>query len=289
MGVQAALVLGMLFSVMLAGPIANRDVHLTPNGQGVQGWRVAFCLVGSISILVAALLHVYFIEPRPHEEPAVGHTPSTGVRAGITDELRSLVGFFKIPTFSIMIMQGIFGTIPWTVMGNQMLFFQLSGLTDFEATILATEGLVVGIFGNMLGGFVADALARRFGYHGRPLNAQFTVAVGMPLIIAMFYWITPGEGEFYMYFLLLFSWALLGCWAQSGTNFPILCEIVPADKRCRILAWECCLENTIASAITPFVVAAVSEYFGYSYSEDDKNDPIAKIEAARALGKSMTL
>merc|ERR1712232_1092962 len=204
MGVQAALVLGMLFSVMLAGPIANRDVHLTPNGQGVQGWRVAFCLVGSISILVAALLHVYFIEPRPHEEPAVGHTPSTGVRAGITDELRSLVGFFKIPTFCIMIMQGIFGTIPWTVMGNQMLCFKLAGISDGESTFLATEQLVIGIFGSLLGGYVADALASRFGLYGRPLNAQITVAAGIPLIYLMYGGIAPGEGTALTYGVLIF-------------------------------------------------------------------------------------
>jgi len=146
-----------------------------------------------------------------------------------------------------------------------------------------------GIFGNVLGGLVADALARRLGYHGRPLNAQFTVAIGLPLITAMFYWITPGEGNVYIYFTLLFAWALLGCWAQSGTNFPILCEIVPAEKRCRILAWECCLENTIASAVTPFIVASVSTYFGYSFSQEDKDDPVAKLESAIALGKSMTL
>jgi len=275
--IQSSMTLGMLFTSVLATPIARMTI-LT-----FQGWRVAFVLIGSLSLLVCLLLVLRFVDPTTTEKKQ-----SKGCRT-LVNEIKSLLHFFTIPTFSIMIMQGIFGTIPWGVLGMQTLFFQLSGLTDFEATILATEGLIVGIFGNALGGLVADALARRFGYHGRPLNAQFTVAVGMPLITALFYWITPGEGNVYIYFVFLFLWALFGCWAQSGTNFPILCEIVPADKRCRILAWECCLENTIASAITPFVVAAVSEYFGYSYSEEDKNDPIAKIEAARALGKSMTL
>merc|ERR1712176_1171713 len=275
--IQSSMTIGMLFTSVFATPIANMTI------LGFQGWRVAFVLVGSLSLAVCLLLVACFADPASTEKKQ-----SKGCWA-VLDEIKSLLHFFTIPTFSIMIMQGIFGTIPWGVLGMQTLFFQLSGLTDFEATILATEGLVVGIFGNTLGGFVADALARRFGYHGRPLNAQFSVAVGLPLITAMFYWITPGTGEFYMYFLLLGSWALLGCWAQSGTNFPILCEIVPADKRCRVLAWECCLENTIASAITPFAVAFVSEYFGYSYSEEDKDDPVKKIEAATALGKSMTL
>ena len=40
---------------------------------------------------------------------------------------------------------------------------------------------VMGTFGGLLGGVVADFLARRCGLHGRPLSAQFTVAVGIPL------------------------------------------------------------------------------------------------------------
>merc|ERR1711957_99305 len=269
--------IGMLFTSIVATPVARLDIN------GIQGWRVAYVLVGSLSVVVCMLLVLLFVDPVKKTQ-----TQGRGCRA-VIDEIKSLCHFFTIPTFSIMIMQGIFGTIPWGVLGLMTLFFQLSGLSDGEATILQTEGLVVGIFGNTLGGFVADALARRVGHHGRPLSAQFTVAVGLPLITAMFYWITPGEGSVYVYFVLLFAWALLGCWAQSGTNFPILCEIVPAEKRCRILAWECCLENTVAGAITPFVVAIVSGYFGYSYSASDKDDPVAKLNSAIALGKSMTL
>merc|ERR1719215_2266554 len=267
----------MLFTSVLATPIARAEIF------GIQGWRSAFVLVGSLSIIVCILLMLFLVDPKGTKKHE-----SRGVRAAV-EEIKSLLQFFTIPTFTIMILQGIFGTIPWGVLGMMTMYFQMSGLSDGEATVLQTEGLVVGIFGNALGGYVADALARRYGYHGRPLNAQFTVAVGMPLIATMFYWIKPGEGSVYTYFVLLLLWALLGCWAQSGTNFPILCEIVPADKRCRILAWECCLENTIASAITPFVVAAVSTYFGYHFGQDNKDDPVAKLESAAALGKSMTL
>jgi len=38
-------------------------------------------------------------------------------------------------------------------------------------------------FGSILGGLVADALAKRLGLHGRPLCAQITVAIGIPLIL----------------------------------------------------------------------------------------------------------
>merc|ERR1712151_177665 len=272
--VQATLIVGMLFTSLVAIPIANKEV------LGFQGWRVAFVLVGSLSLVVSALLQVFFVDPIS----IVEKTEAKGCGV-VLEELRSVLQFFKIPTFSVMIMQGIFGTIPWSVLGYMTLFFQLSGLSDVQAMLLSTEQLVIGIFGNMLGGYVADSLAKRCGYHGRPLSAQVTVSVGLVLIGAMFWAIPAGEGDFGVYFVLLFLWALLGCWAQSGTNFPILCEIVPENLRCRVLAWECCLENTIASALTPPIVAFVAKWRGYSFGEEATD--ATKLDSATALGESM--
>ena len=36
----------------------------------------------------------------------------------------------------------------------------------------------MGVFGNLLGGVIADALARRLGYHGRPLSARGPKSMG---------------------------------------------------------------------------------------------------------------
>jgi len=168
------------------------------------------------------------------------------------------------------------------------LYFKLSGLPDGESTALATEQLVIGIFGNLLGGYVADALARRFGLHGRPLNAQITVAAGIPLIYLMYAGIEPGTGDVWTHGVLIFIWGLVACWAQSGTNFPILSEIVPASSRSRVMAWECALENSIANAIGPPVVAFLSvNVYGYKFGSADSDG--MDLASARALGKAMTL
>eukprot|EP00929_Paragymnodinium_shiwhaense_P057521 TRINITY_DN287_c0_g1_i2.p1 TRINITY_DN287_c0_g1~~TRINITY_DN287_c0_g1_i2.p1 ORF type:complete len:544 (+),score=135.45 TRINITY_DN287_c0_g1_i2:123-1754(+) len=277
--VQAALVVGMLFSTLLAGPIANKDI------VGIQGWRVAFVLVGSISLIVGVLLKLLMVEP-PKED--LGEEDKSGGSA-VLEEIGSLLSFFRIKTFCIMIMQGIFGTIPWTVMGNQFLFFQLSGISDENATALATEQLVIGIFGNLLGGYIGDFLAGKFGLNGRPLNAQITVAAGIPLIYMMYAGIRPGDGDVLTYGILIAIWGLVGCWAQSGTNFPILSEIVPPNARSRVMAWECALENSIASAIGPPVVAFLATYcFGYTFGQDSADNG-ADLNSARALGKAMTI
>eukprot|EP00929_Paragymnodinium_shiwhaense_P115864 TRINITY_DN85012_c0_g1_i1.p1 TRINITY_DN85012_c0_g1~~TRINITY_DN85012_c0_g1_i1.p1 ORF type:complete len:539 (+),score=112.71 TRINITY_DN85012_c0_g1_i1:62-1678(+) len=278
--VQAAMVIGMLFATVLAGPMANVPV------LGFQGWRVAFVLVGSLSLLVGAMLAKFFCEP-PRDVCEAEKTQG-GVLAAISTEIKSLLSFFRIPTFSIMIMQGIWGSIPWTVMGNQMLFFKLSGMDDHNATALSLEQLASGIFGSMIGGYVADSLAKRFGYHGRPLTAQITVAAGIPPVYFMYTGINPGEGHVWIYAALIAFWGLMSCWANSGVNLPILSEIVPSASRSRIMAWECALENSIANAVGPPVVALLAtNVYGYEFGNQSEDG--ADLESARALGKAMTL
>jgi len=280
--VQSSLLLGMFVSGILATNLSNQQV------LGIAGWRLAFVLCGCLALAVAGLVALLLEEPQMAEEPT--QRPKKGGLAAVWEEISELLGFFSIPTFGVMIMQGIFGTIPWSVMGNMTLFFQLTGQSDSQASLLTGEQAVTGALGNMLGGLVADALTRRCGYHGRPLNAQVTVAVGLPLIWLIFMGVPPGHGSFGIYFALIAAFGLLGSWAQSGTNFPILSEIVPASARSRVMAWECALENSIANALGPPVVALLAtKIFGYEFNSQEGDDIEPDIDSARALGKAMTL
>ncbi|CAJ1328562.1 unnamed protein product, partial [Effrenium voratum] len=185
--------------------------------------------------------------------------------------------------------QGIFGTIPWTVMANNLLFFKLSGLEDWQGSLLASEGTVVGVFGNLLGGVIADALARRLGYHGRPLSAQLSVAMGIPLVYLWFAGLEPGSeaATFGLYFTVIAAFSLLGNWAQSGTNFPILSDIVPPKHRSKVMAWECALENSIATAVGPLLVANLAKAFGYVFKSEEDMPDGRDLDSANALGMAM--
>jgi len=167
------------------------------------------------------------------------------------------------------------------------LFFQLTGIDDAKVAILSGVGPITGAIGNMLGGFVSDFLARRFKLHGRPLSAQLTVAMGLPLIYLIFQGIPPGHGTFGAYLALNIAFGILGSWAQAGTNFPILSHIVPADARSRVMAWESALENSLANAIGPTVVGLLAEdVFGYKFGSHGA-DGGPDLESADALGKAM--
>ena len=208
--VQSALLVGMFCSLLIAGNVAN------PYVGNIPGWRFLFAGGGVVAFIVALGLGGFLTEP-PHQ---LDESAKVKGCAAVRTELCTVLSFLRIPTFCVMIMQGVFGTIPWSVMGNNLLFFKFCGLEDWQASILAAEGTVAGVFGNSIGGMIADALARRFGYHGRPLSAQITVAIGIPMVFLQFYGIPPGEGTFGVYFALIAVFGLLGSWAQSGTNFP---------------------------------------------------------------------
>mmetsp|Transcript_80002 Transcript_80002/g.259332 ORF Transcript_80002/g.259332 Transcript_80002/m.259332 type:complete len:500 (+) Transcript_80002:84-1583(+) len=167
--VQSALLMGMFVTTMTVVPMAPEKI------LGFQGWRVAFVLVGMISVIVSGLVTFFMVEP-PRDEAAAQASQSEerGCQA-VVAEVKSLLQFFRKPTFCIMIRQGIFGTIPWSVMGYMTLFFQLSGIENGRVAILSGIGPIAGAFGNLIGGLVADGLATRFGLHGRPLSAQLTV------------------------------------------------------------------------------------------------------------------
>lgn len=63
-----------------------------------------------------------------------------------------------------------------------------------EVAVIAGAQALSGAIGNMLGGLASDVLARRFGLHGRPLSAQLTVAMGIPIVYFIFVGIPPGTG-----------------------------------------------------------------------------------------------
>merc|ERR1712139_247237 len=71
-----------------------------------------------------------------------------------------------------------------------------------EAALLGTIGQTSGVIGNLLGGIICDRLARRFGYHGRPLGAQISVTCGIPLMDLTLMGIPPGS-SFCVYAMLL--------------------------------------------------------------------------------------
>merc|ERR1719456_1199345 len=106
---------------------------------GIEGWRVAFGGVALASIFIAAGVHFTLVEePRPWKPE----------RMGLFQELRKFLGYLRIRSFVVVVIQGMFGMIPWAAMAFATMFFQYLGFSD------ATASMVYGIsiVGTALGG-----------------------------------------------------------------------------------------------------------------------------------------
>merc|ERR1712048_1421501 len=207
---QGLWALGLSGTGMIVGPIAESSYDLPILGE-TRGWRIAFVIVSSFA-LVASLIalpvmpHVPPPELTPEEKQQ--SPPAVAVQ-----EIKTMFTFLRYPSFVLMICQGIFGSIPWIVIGNLTLYARLCGFELWTLFWLSVPGFF-GVVGGFLGGVVSDFLCKRIGVRGRPLTAMLTVASGVPLQFIMWYGIAPGSAlnNVWVFFVIqaLFQLSKLG-------------------------------------------------------------------------------
>merc|ERR1711920_694542 len=201
--------------------------------------------------------------------------------------IQALLRFLKYNSFVLMICQGVFGSIPWGVIGNVNLYARLCGFSQSDLAWLGIPGLF-GLVGGFLGGVVSDALNKQIGPRSRGLTAVMTVAMGIPLQYMLWYGIAPGSAwnNVYAFVTILILFNLLAGWAQPGCNFPVLGQIVTGKDRNKVMCWEMAFENTCATIIGSNAVPYVIRWLGM---EDIKYEEETDLGQARALGTATVL
>merc|ERR1712087_59502 len=276
--------LGMSATAMIVGPIAEAYFDLPILGE-TRGWRIAYVIVSSFAVVASVLsFRVMPDVPPPKLTQEEEQQPPLAVAA---QEIKTMLTFLRYPSFVLMIIQGIFGSIPWIVIGNLNLYVRLCGFELWTLFWLSAPGLF-GVVGGFLGGIVSDFLAGKIGPRGRPLTAMLPVAMGVPLQFIMWYGIEPGSAlnNVWIFFLIQALFNLTASWAQPGCNFPVLGQIVTGKDRNKVMCWEMAFENTMATIIgsnaVPYVIAA----FGSSKIEYHEHPDL---EQARILGYAQTI
>merc|ERR1711953_1135895 len=271
--------LGLSGTGMIVGPIAEANYDLPILGE-TRGWRIAYVIVSSFALIASVMafpLMPHVPPPELMQEEKQQSPPAVAAQ-----EIKTMLTFLKFPSFVLMIAQGIFGSIPWIVIGNLNLYARLCGFEMWTLFWLSAPGLFV-VVGGFLGGIVSDFLAKKIGLRGRPLTAMLTVAMGVPLQFFMWYGIAPGSdlNNVWVFFLIQALFNLTACWAQPGCNFPVLGQIVTGKDRNKVMCWEMAFENTMATIIGSNAVPYVIKAFGsdkITYNEE------ADLEQARTLG-----
>eukprot|EP00437_Effrenium_voratum_P023415 CAMPEP_0181403534 /NCGR_PEP_ID=MMETSP1110-20121109/3758_1 /TAXON_ID=174948 /ORGANISM="Symbiodinium sp., Strain CCMP421" /LENGTH=508 /DNA_ID=CAMNT_0023525823 /DNA_START=70 /DNA_END=1596 /DNA_ORIENTATION=+ len=276
---QLSVTAGMMIATSVGTPMATASIC------GIQGWRVVFALVGAFAIFTSLLISVFMFEAR-HERS--WNKESRKRCSGVTQEIAKFCGYFRKPTFVCLIGQGLFGAIPWNAFNYSTLYFQVVGLPEVRAASLTTAFQACCGIGNVLGGYIGDALARRCPEHGRAFTANMSVSLGIPCVF-LIYMTQPSEDYQYIWYLsLLVLMGLTATWCLTGVNLPLLSEIVDPASRSGIMAWESAMEGAIAAVAGNAAVTFLAHnFFGYDLVDADPSDAAQSRHNAEALGKAL--
>lgn len=277
---DGAVKLGRILGTLIGTNLARSAV------LGLQGWRVAFLIVGSTSVVVGIITSLAMEEP-----PRLSKAPVSSEvgMAAVKEELGEVSTYFRMPSFCVLVLQGCFGGFPWRALSYKTLFFQVSGLSDLQASLIDVFSQLAASVGSFLGGAVGDSLSRCTPNHGRPITAEISVFAGIPIVWLVFVSAPPEDCAFVYYAFLMTLFGLTATWC-SGVNKPILSQIVKSDRKASIMAWATSLENSWATVFGHVVVGLLAEgLFGYDLSTVRGATLHPDSSNKRALGSTLAL
>nr|CAB3501535.1 unnamed protein product [Digitaria exilis] len=247
---------------------------------GVPGWRLAFYVLALVSASLAALTWLLGADPRPR---IVKATTAVATLAQLVGEAKDVV---RVPTFQIIVAQGVAGSIPWSALSFSAMWLELVGFTHWQTTLITSLNSLANALGALFAGFVGDPLAVRFPNTGRIALAQVCTASTVPLAAVLLLALPndPTAGAAYAAAFFVLGFAMP--WCPVSTNNPIFAEIVPEKARTTVYAMDRCFETVFASFAPPLVGILAERVFGYQPGASGTSVDGDR-ENAAALGKAV--
>lgn len=255
---------------------------------GMSGWRFVMVTVGVYSMLIGIVAYFLVQDPRESHALLAGSGGPSYPRLVLRSAWQAVKNVLRIPTFLIIVGQGVFGSCPWQALVYLTHYLQLLGMSDFTASVLLSLFHASTAFGGVIGGMIGDRFGRKFPNHGRILICQFSVGVKLPFVVILMKFL-PLNGEFLtscMYGAVLVCIGTLGPWAAAACNNPIFAEIVPSSHRNMIYGFDRSFEGALAALTAP-LVGHFAKVYGYSGHVEVTGNPEIDIPNARALGTSL--
>ncbi|XP_058228579.1 uncharacterized protein LOC131336677 isoform X2 [Rhododendron vialii] len=249
---------------------------------GLPGWRVAFIMMATLSSLIGFLVFLFVVDPRrrvtlDHDGADFSDREelvdkSTVNAASIWRESWTATkAVVKVPTFRIIVMQGLVGSLPWTAMVFFTLWFELIGFDHNSAAALLSLFAAGCAIGSLVGGIIADRMSQIYPHYGRIICAQFSSFMGIPFSWFLLKGIPQSVSSYYTYAVTLFLMGLTISWNATAANGPMFAEVVPPKHRTMIYAFDRAFEVSFSSFAAPVVGILAEKIYGY----DSKSvDPI---------------
>ncbi|XP_059644292.1 uncharacterized protein LOC132286057 isoform X1 [Cornus florida] len=233
--------------------------------MGIPGWRIAFHLVGLLSVVVGILVYFFASDPRfsDGDGKARVQNPHKPFWSEVKDMIKEAKSVIRIPSFQIIVAQGVSGTFPWSALSFAPMWLELIGFSHKTTAFLWTLFVIAASLGGLFGGKMGDILAKRLPNTGRIILSQISAGSGIPFAAILLLVLPDDPSTAFMHGLVLFIMGLTMSWCATATNNPIFAEIVPERSRTSIYALDRSFE-TILSSFAPPVVGILSQHvYGY--------------------------
>ncbi|KAI5669893.1 hypothetical protein M9H77_19746 [Catharanthus roseus] len=275
-------IIGGLLAVLLA----------SSSFMGIAGWRIAFHIVGLISVVVGILIHLFAKDPRfiDRNGNEIKQAPSKSFWSEFKDLIEEAKAVIRIPSFQILIAQGVSGSFPWSSLSFAPMWLELIGFSHKKTAFLWTLFTVAGSIGGLFGGKMGDVLAKRFPNAGRIILSQISSGSAIPLAAILLLALPDDPSTGAAHGLVLFIMGLTISWNAAATNNPIFAEIVPERSRTSIYALDRSFESILASFAPPIVGLLSQHVYGYKpvlKGSTDSQEIETDRENAAALAKAL--
>ncbi len=231
-------------------------------------WRYGFIGLGLASLLSGLVIALFVHEPpRGAAEPelAAAITPEAAQRFVIRPG--DLLKVVRIPTLWVAYAEGIFGLMPYVVLGSMMntWLVEVKGMAAHltlshprGSAPLMGAGIALGaVFGSLLGGCLGDWLDRRLPRYGRVLVGQLSLLSGVPF---GYFILTSNLGGM-AFFALAFFAAVFTNWTGPGSLQPMIQSVVPPELRSSAFASLKFIEGGV-SALAGLLAGSLADRLG---------------------------
>ncbi|KAF5960519.1 hypothetical protein HYC85_001728 [Camellia sinensis] len=247
-------IIGVLSAVLMA----------STSFMGIPGWRIAFHLVALISVIVGILVRLFANDPHFSDSNAQAQIPRKPFWSELKDLVKEAKSVIKIPSFQIIVAQGIPGSFPGSALSFAPMWLELIGFSHQTVALLWTLYIVARSLGGLFGGKMGDILAQHFQNSGRIILAQISSISSVPLAAILLLVLPDDPSTALMHGLVLFIMGFFNSWCATATNNPIFAEIVPERSRTSIYALDRSFETIISSFAPPVVGILAQHAFGYT-------------------------
>lgn len=203
-------IIGGLFSVLIA----------STSFAGIAGWRIAFHLVALISIVVGILVRLFANDPNfsKSNEKAAQQAPNKSFYSEMKDLVKEAKSVIGIPTFQIIVAQGVFGSFPWSGLSFATLWLELKGFSHVTTAVLWTLFIVSASFGALFGGWMGDFLSLRLPNTGRIMLSQISAGSAIPLAAILLLALPDDPSTAFLHGLAFVIFGFCTAWNAPATN-----------------------------------------------------------------------